>query len=100
MEPSYFTRFIAFVKSSFQEKFKVFLPGAIVGLFGAKSFLFAGLPSEMVTFGAYALKYIGTVIMAFSSGLATAYAAYLIERYKEKQNGKIKQKKRQNGKAA
>lgn len=100
MEPTYFERFLAFVKGSFQEKFKVFLPGAIVGLFGAKSLLFAGLPDKMVTIGAYIIKYVGTVIMAFSSGLATAYAAYLIEQYKKKKDVKIKQKKRQNGKAA
>jgi len=100
MEPHLWNRFIQFVKGSFQEKFKVFLPGALVGLFGAKSLLFAGLPDKMVTLGAYVIKYIGTVIMSFSSGLATAYAAYLIEQYKQKKNGKVKQKKRQNGKAA
>lgn len=76
------------------------MPGALVGLFGAKSLLFSGLPDKMVTLGAYIIKYVGTVIMAFSSGLATAYAAYLIDQYKNKKDGKIKQKKRQNGKAA
>ena len=100
MEPHIRDRFIQFIKSSFQEKFKVFLPGALVGLFGAKSLLFAGLPDKMVTLGAYIVKYIGTVIMAFSSGLATAYAAYLIEEHKKKKDVKRSQKKRQNGKAA
>jgi hypothetical protein len=99
MENSLWHRFVQFVKSSFQEKFKVFLPGAIAGLFGAKSLLFAGLPPEAVTFGTYVLKYIGTVLMAFSSGLATAYAAFLIEKHKENQK-KSPSGKRKNNRAA
>lgn len=101
MEKSIWEKFAHFIRQSTTEKFKTFYPGVLVGLLGAKSLLFAGLSSEMVTLGAYVLKYIGTVVMAFSSGLATAYAGYLIERHKEKKNDKEKgPKKRQKGKAA
>lgn len=87
MEPlSYWTRFLSFIRSSFTDKFKAFFPGALVGLFSAKSLLFGGLPTEVVTFGTYILKYIGTVAMSFGSGLATAYGAFLIDRYKEKKS--------------
>lgn len=101
MDRTIWEKFAAFIRQSITEKFKTFYPGVLVGLIGAKSLLFAGLSNEMVTLGAYILKYIGTVIMAFSSGLATAYAGYLIEQHKEKKNGKTKgPKKGQKGKAA
>jgi hypothetical protein len=35
--------------------------------------------------------------MAFGSGLATAYAAYLIDQYKNKKNVKQSQKRRKKG---
>jgi len=91
---SLWARFIQFVRQSITQKFKVFYPGVVLGLFGAKSLLFAGLPAEMVTLGAYIAKYIGTIVMSFSSGLATAYAAYLIEKHKENQKKKTPEKKR------
>lgn len=62
------------------------MPGCIVGLLCGKSLLFAGLPAELVTFGAYCLKYMATIFMAFGSGLSTAYGAYLIEKYKIKKD--------------
>jgi hypothetical protein len=85
MEHSIWRRLKCFIQESLSEKFKVFFPGMCMGFFGAKSLLFSGISAEMVTFGTYVLKYIGTVIMAFSSGLATAYAALLIEKHKERQ---------------
>lgn len=97
MEPlSYWSRFLQFVRESITQKFKAFYPGVIVGLFGAKSLLFAGLSSEMVTLGAYCLKYVGTIVMSFSSGLATAYAAYLIDRHKEKKVSPTSTRKKKN----
>lgn len=98
MDNSYWTRFISFIKDSFTQKFKYCFPGCIMGLFGAKSLLFAGLSSEMVTLGAYCLKFVGTVLMATGSGLGTAYGALLIEKYKSRQKKSplddIKRKKR------
>lgn len=67
-----------------------------MGLFGAKSLLFSGLSSEVVTFMAYCIKYAGTVIMAFSSGLATSYAAYLVDKHKERQKKSPNQKRKRN----
>jgi hypothetical protein len=72
-----------------------------MGLFGAKSLLFSGLPAELVTFGAYCIKFVGTVLMATGSGLGTAYGAYIIEQHKKKRNEpRQTQKKRGRGKAA
>lgn len=101
MESSIWTRIKAFIQQSLTSKFKAFFPGCVIGLFGAKSLLFAGLPPEVVTFGAYCLKFMGTVLMAFGSGLGTAYGALLIEKHKNKTNGpRTTEKKRGNGKAA
>lgn len=82
---SYWTRFIHFVKKSLTEKFALFFPGAVIGLLSGKSLLFSGLPAEVITFGAYCLKFVGTVLMAIGSGLGTAYGALVIEKYKNRQ---------------
>ena len=86
MDTNLWSRIRQFIQTSFTEKFKYCLPGCVMGFIGSKSLLFSGLPAEMVTFGAYVLKYIGTVLMAFGSGLATSYAAHLVEKYKEKKS--------------
>ena len=83
MGNSLWQRFRAFVQDSFTQKFKYCFPGICMGFVSARSLLFSGLPAELVTLGSYILKYAGTVVMAFSSGLATSYAAYLIEKHKE-----------------
>lgn len=100
MENSIWERLKNFVQASLTSKFKAFFPGCIIGLFGAKSLLFAGLPPEVVTFGTYCLKFLGTVLMAFGSGLGTTYGALLIEKHKNKQNEPPSQKKRGRSKAA
>lgn len=101
MEKSVWERIRSFVQDSLTSKFKAFFPGCIIGLFSAKSLLFAGLPDEVVTFGAYCIKFMGTVLMAFGSGLGTAYGALLIEKHKNKTNGpRATEKKRGTGKAA
>jgi hypothetical protein len=97
MEPSYFTRFIQFVKSSFQEKFKAFMPGCIMGYIGGQHVLFSGITISMVEYG---IKFIGATAMAFSSGLATAYAAHLVDKYKNKNNEQPKRRRRKGDKAA
>lgn len=97
MEPTYFERFIQFVKSSFREKFKAFMPGCVMGFIGSKSLLWSGVD---ITFLVYVVKFIGSVLMAFGSGLATAYAAYLVDRYKENQKKIPPKEKRKNKRAA
>lgn len=89
--------FKIFIWESLTQKFKAFFPGCVMGLFGAKSLLFSGLPAEAITFGAYLLKFMGTVLMAFGSGLGTSGGAYLIEKYKNRKNDKP-QKKRERSK--
>ena len=97
MEQSIWERLKNFIRESLTQKFQAFFPGCVMGFIGSRSLLFANLPAEMVTIGAYVLKYIGTIIMAFSSGLATSYAAFLIEKYKNKKNVKQSQKRRKKG---
>jgi len=100
MEPRYlWTRFVQFVKESLSNKFKAFFPGCLVGLFSAKSLLFAGLPSEVVTVGAFLAKFVATMVMSFGSGLATSYAAYRFDKFKNKKN-EPKPPKRSRKKAA
>jgi hypothetical protein len=88
--------FILFVKRSLFEKFKAFFPGLCMGLIASRALLFSGLPAELVTVGAYIIKYIGTCFLALSSGLCTSYAAILAEKwFKNKsinsnENGKSK----------
>jgi hypothetical protein len=94
MEPTIWSRLKAFVQQSLTEKFKAFFPGVCMGFIGAQHLLWIGVPITLVE---YAFKFIGTVAMSFFSGLATSYAAYLIEKYKAKNNEKP-QKKRENGK--
>jgi hypothetical protein len=96
MEPSYFGKFIQFVKESLTEKFALFMPGCIMGFFGGKHIFFSGMADGLVTFGGYCVKYVGTVFLAFSSGLATAFGAYLIDKLKNKQN--VAPQKRRKGK--
>ena len=95
MEQSIWSRFRKFIQESLKAKFTAFFSGSCMGLYVSMHFLFAGLPSELVTVGAYILKYIGTCILSFSSGLLTAYGAYLIEKFKNKKEtiGKNKKKK-------
>lgn len=97
MESSIWEKFKIFIRESLTQKFKAFFPGCIMGFIGSRSLLFSGLPAEMVTVGAYVLKYIGTIIMAFSSGLATSYAAFLIEKYKNKKHHVQQSQKRKKG---
>lgn len=96
MESSAWAKFCQFIKSSLQEKFKAFMPGVCMGFIGAQHILWIGVSVSLVT---YIFKFIGTVLMAFGSGLATSYAAYLIDRFKTKRNESPKpQKKREKGK--
>jgi hypothetical protein len=98
MEPNLWSKFVQLVKESFSSKFKAFFPGCIVGLLSAKSLLFAGLASEVITFWAFLVKFVATVVMSFGSGLATSYAALIIERYKNrKQNVTRSQRRKGKG---
>ena len=95
MESSIWGKFLSFIKASFTQKFKAFMPGCLMGFVGAQHILWVGVSVSLVT---YITKYAGTVFMAFGSGLATSYAAYLIEQYKNKKNvQKSHQRKRKGG---
>lgn len=89
MEKSYWSQFILFVKKSCSEKFKTFMPGCVMGFLGGQHLLFSSVAVSVVT---YCAKYVGTVFMAFGSGLATSYAAHVIDRLKEKRAARQKPK--------
>jgi hypothetical protein len=87
MEPySFLARLVQFAKKSITENFAFFFPGALAGFFSAKSLLFAGLPSEFVTFWAYMVKFVASVVMAVGSGFGTAYGADKFKRWREKKS--------------
>lgn len=94
MEPNLWARFAKFIKSSFQEKFKAFMPGCVMGYIGGQHILFSGVSISMVE---YVVKFTGATFMAFGSGLATSYAAYLVEQHKNKKtNGTEKRRKKRD----
>jgi hypothetical protein len=72
------------------------MPGVLMGFIGGKHLLWA-LP--IVSVVEYCIKFIGTIFMAFGSGLSTAYAAYLIEQHKKKKDG-TQTRKRKRDRAA
>jgi hypothetical protein len=92
MEPNLWTQFIRFVKDSYTKRIKQAFSGSIMGLISAQHIFFAGPLADLVSGGWWVIKGIGTVILAFSTSMATCYGAYLIDCHKEKQ------KKRSDGK--
>lgn len=94
----YWSKFAQFVKNCFASKFKAFMPGVLMGFIGSQHLLWIGVSLSVVE---TILKSIGTILMAFGSGLATSYAAYLVECYKEKKSSdKNSHTKRKNRRAA
>lgn len=100
MEPNLWAKFKTLVQESLSSKFKVFFPGCLIGLFGAKSLLFAGLPAEIVTFGAYCIKFVGTLLMSAGSGLATTWGAKKMEKWLGPADEKKNPPKNRKNKAA
>jgi len=91
------TTFKSFVKKSLTEKFKAFFPGSIVGIIAGKSLFFSGLAPELVTIGAYVIKYASTCLLAFGSGLCTSFASVLVSKWsktEEKNKTKIEEQKK------
>lgn len=97
MESNLWTKFVQFVKHSLKEKFALFFGGTFIGWFGGMSLFFSGLSPEIITLGAYVLKFMGTLLMAFGSGLGTTAGAKWVERKFEKKspptNGQVKKGK-------
>jgi len=73
------------------------MPGMLMGFISADHILWVGVPLSVVE---YCVKYVGTVFMAFGSGLATSYAAYLIEKLKTNTNVTSTKKRRKGDRAA
>lgn len=73
------------------------MPGVFMGFVGSKHLFWSGVSLTVVT---YIFKFIGTVFLAFGSGLATSFAAYLVENHKNKNNEKRQKKSQRGSKAA
>jgi hypothetical protein len=73
------------------------MPGCIMGFIGSKSLLWSGVAFTFLT---YVLRFASTLIMAFGSGLATAYAAYLVEKHKNKNNHVTQKRRKKDDRAA
>jgi hypothetical protein len=97
MEPSPWTRFIAFIKDSYTARIKHAFSGVLMGFIAGQHLLFAGALADLVTAGWWIFKGISTVVLAFFTSLATSYAAYLIDKHKNKNN---ESRKRPRKKAA
>lgn len=85
-------RFALFIKESAIERTKQTIAGIGMGGISAYNLLWIGPIAENL---GWLVKGIGSVALAFFSGLATSYAGYLIERHKESQKRiPIKKRKR------
>lgn len=96
MEPTIWGAFTRFVKESYTKRIKVAGSGIFMGLITSNNLLFAGELANMVGPFWWVVKGIGTVVLAFSTSLATSYASMLIEQYKEKKSQNRIDKKRKD----
>lgn len=96
MGPSYFYKFIQFVKSCLQEKFATAFKGCCLGLFGSLRIFWSGTLDPSVVI--YIFKGIGTVVLTASTTLTTCYISYRFDKWKE--NEKQKAKKSKGGRKA
>lgn len=99
MERSIWAKFAEFIQACYTKHFKENLAGIIMGYIGSRSVLFINVPPELMHTWIGVWIWIKTVFTAFTAGLATAYAGYLVEKYKENQK-KSPQTKRKRNKAA
>jgi hypothetical protein len=86
MGKSIWERIIEFVYLCYTKYIKQVGSGLIMGGIGGYNISFAGIPPELAHSWIGIWAWIKTVFFAFSSSLATGYAALLIERHKEKKN--------------
>jgi len=88
MEPNLWTRFVEFVKESYTSRLKHAFSGICMGFIGAQHLLYSGVLANLVTNGWWIFKGICTVILAFCTSLATAYASKLVEIHMDKNREK------------
>lgn len=100
MEPNLLSRLATFIKESYTRRIKEVASGLIMGGIGGYNIFFPKLPPELIHTWIGVWLWMKTVFFAFSSSIATAYGAYLIEKHKNKKNERPKKRQKNNGKAA
>ena|ERR1700740_440590 len=100
MEPNVITRLVLFIKTSYSKYLKESLSGLFMGGFGGYSIYFGNVPHELIQTWIGLWLWVKTIFFAFSSSIATAYGAYLIEKHKKKNNERKGPRRRQKDKAA
>lgn len=100
MEQSIWSVFCRFVKESYTKRLRIVASGLFMGLISSNNIFFAGFMASLVGPLWWVIKGIGSVVLAFSTSLATAYAAYLVETHKNKKNEKRQKKNQRGSKAA
>lgn len=94
MEPTYFERFVSFVKYCFREKFTAAFKGCCLGLIGSLNLLWSGSFDSSVVI--YIFKGAGTIFLTAGTTLTTCYVSYKFDKWKE--NGKRKRPTKEKGK--
>jgi len=100
MESSILYRLATFIKESYTKRIKEVASGLFMGGFGGYNIFFADIPEPLKHTWIGTWLWVKTIFFAFTSSLATAYGAYIIENFKKKRNAKKSQKKRQNSNKA
>lgn len=78
------SRFICFTKESYTRRFKENFGGVCMGFFGSQHLLFGPDLAHLVSGAWWIMKGIGTVMLAFFSGLATTYGSKIVEEHFKK----------------
>jgi hypothetical protein len=100
---SLWTRFIRFIKASYQERFVESFGGCLIGFFHAGNILYIGSNIHVAQWIVSSLVILKGLLIAGASSLTTSYVAYLFNKHIKKYlDGKTTRKKRktQDRKAA
>jgi hypothetical protein len=101
MESSVWGKILEFAKSCFTHYYRtIFVGGFIGGGLSGISLFFIGVNSELVTFGAFFLKVLGTAILGIASGAGAVLGKKLIENKNSTDVTPQRRRKRKGDKAA
>lgn len=95
MEQSIWTRFVRFIKASYQERPVESFGGCLIGFFHAGNILFIGSNIHVAPWIISSLVILKGILIAGASSLTTSYVAYLFNKHIKKYlDGKTSQRKR------
>lgn len=77
MEPSLFAKLFSFARESVKKRVVETFGGFCMGMYSGSHILFAGVMATLVGPIWFAVKFIGTVFLAFCSAVATSYGSEL-----------------------